>query len=329
MVRLPPLPLLPSGSSIPPPSPSSPSSTTTKKSSSSSNSYPTYTLPTHATLPLPPRSVKPPLPPRPNARLPAAPGSPATSRISGFASLFGVKAGNSTPPPTPTPQITTPLLPPPSSASPVAPQPQSLGADPEQPTISVYAYAISTSISRPAVAKQISKALKAEINEALVPVAPGWVAERTIEFTSEFFPFIKPSGKGAGASKSMTLVAGKGASKGKDEAAVTAGKYVINEGSFGETMENLSERFQDFYSALEGDLRTSISSLFPPSHEKDGSDEKQDINVNETEKEKRERKSDESEDKLRGVMEVVERVICELLYDRYIILILSFCFNLY
>lgn len=245
--KLPPLPTIPQPSHSSPPSPSALS-----KSSAPPDLYPSYTLPTRALLPLLPRATKPPLPPRPNAN-PRGSNSPAatgSSRIAGFASLFGVKAGgpSNTPPPAQLVNSTPPGSPAAgpghgfgfgfgSSPAPVStPAADSVieGDPSSHQTIDVAAYAISRRIIRDDVGKQITKGIKAEINDALVGGdeegihAPGWVAERVIGFVGDMMPLVKSikkqeqsqihsqdRGNAKKPSVGMSFVAGKGTAAGK------------------------------------------------------------------------------------------------------------------
>ncbi|KAF7964557.1 hypothetical protein HWV62_5696, partial [Athelia sp. TMB] len=332
--RLPPLPLLPSSSHIPSVNhsqlliPSSPSTVSSAQPSpgsspvahhfhklppSASNSlspppYPTYALPTHAFLPLPPRPMKPPLPPRPTlspGRNSTASSTGSIGRMSGFASLFGVKSNNS--PSTPT------TLPLPGSPASATISLESYGDDPlsvpgspahaPTATIDVSAYAISRRIVRDDVAKQISRSIKGEISTGLADTnTPGWVADRVIQFANDLMPLVK-NGKGA-EEKAKVLIKGTAAAKEaeKDKGA-GKGKYVVN--SLGETVEELSERFQEFYVRLEDELGSrGMGRISSDDEKRDG----------ETDRERREREEDEKDARIRQVMEVVEQGVSYRLF---------------
>ena len=153
-----------------------------------------------------------------------------------------------------------------------------------------------------------------------------WVEERVVEFVGGLLPLVEvdrvggaEGGGGKGRGVGMTLVAGKGAGKGGRRGGLSekggenekgVGKYVLN--TFGPTMEDMSARFQAFYEGLEKDLRaTAATSTSSGGASVDaGSEEKTD-----GEKEKEWAKKD---GRLRAVMEVVEKIVCELFYDRYV-----------
>ena len=165
---------------------------------------------------------------------------------------------------------------------------------------------------------------------------PGWVAERVLEFVEHLLPLVTidrngkdraGSERGKSMGVGMALVAGKGARKdkntfgGKGKRGAGEGKYSIN--LFGETVEEMSTRFQDFYGRLEGDLRAAVlsSSLGvgkEPVGKWDGDGEirKEGGKDKDDEKERKERKEEAAEARVREVMEVVEKAICELFYDR-------------
>jgi hypothetical protein len=159
-----------------------------------------------------------------------------------------------------------------------------------------------------------------------------WVEERVVEFVRGLLPLVEADrvggaegGGGKGRGVGMTLVAGKGAGKGGRRGGLSekggenekgVGKYVLN--TFGPTMEEMSARFQAFYEGLEKDLRaTAATSTSSGGASVDaGSEEKVD---GEKEKEWAKREEQEQKDgRVRAVMEVVEKVVCELFYDRYV-----------
>ena len=165
----------------------------------------------------------------------------------------------------------------------------------------------------------------------------GWVAERVMEFVKDLMPFVKVESKGTGmgtnksAGMGMTLVAGKGATAGRrgggrDSSAAGGGgagegtgtKYVIP--TLNERIEDLSERFQAFYERLEEDLyaffgRGGVSNSNSNSGLGLGGDGNWKAG-NEGEEER--------ERKVREVMELVEKVVCELFYDRCVFSYLSY-----
>ncbi|KIJ65294.1 hypothetical protein HYDPIDRAFT_28009 [Hydnomerulius pinastri MD-312] len=241
------------------------------------SSYPTFTLPAYSeSLPLPPRASKPPLPPRPNARPTPAQTS---SRLSmPFASLFGQR------PATP-PTTATPLPPPP------APAPAPASTETEH-TIEISAFSIGAAISRRDVSREIVGALKAEIAVSLNDQPP-WVVERVQSFALPFFPFVKaPAGK-----KKLHDIGGS-------PNRIT---YAVNAAQ--DAPDDLSEKFQDFYSALEAELRNSGGTAAEKS--------KEDLDVdNARGNERREEEKEENDARIRDVLETVENTVCTLFYDR-------------
>ncbi|KAF8835944.1 hypothetical protein BDN67DRAFT_974743 [Paxillus ammoniavirescens] len=240
------------------------------------SSYPTFTLPAFsASLPLPPRGSKPPLPPRPNAR---PTPSQAPSRLSmPFASLFGQRP--STPP-----TITTPLPPTTTTTAPSS-------TDVEH-VIEVSAFSIGTSISRKDVSKGIVSALKAEIAVALNDQPP-WIVERVQSFALPLFPFIKaPAGKkklhDIGGSPNRIL-------------------YAIN--TTQDKPEELADKFQDFYHAIEAELRNGDKPSVEKSREDTDASDLQDDGRVEEEKEGQ-------HVRIRDVLEIIETTLCTLFYDR-------------
>jgi hypothetical protein len=250
-------------------------------------SYPSYTLPSYTpALPLPPRThiqpTKPPLPPRPGGRSTTSPTVP--SRIANpFAALFG-SSSNTTlnhvkPAPLPVPSSPTGSL-------------RSLDSQAEH-GVEVSAFTINKKIIRKDVAKDMNKLLRKEVKELLLVSAPSWVVERVHEFTADWYPFVKDKDK----------------DKDKNSAAATTGGYRV--AWIGETPEKTAERVQDFYLALEQDLRVlgfgnggkgkHIDDYDPYGYEND---------------EKRVQEKMVSESKIKDVMEVVERTVCSLFYDR-------------
>jgi hypothetical protein len=224
-------------------------------------------------------------------------------------------------------------------------------------SIDIQAYTITRQIVRDEVGEGIGEGVKGEIRAALLGSrssvgsgtgeelgseaghgVPGWVAEKVIEFVEHLLPFVAIDRNGKDGARSvreksmgvgMALVAGKGAGKGKsvfggkEKRVAGEGKYSIN--LFGETMEELSTRFQDFYGVLEGDLRAAVlsSSLGvgrEPVGKWDGDAEmhKDEGKDEDEERERRESKEEEAEARVREVMEVVEKFVCVLFYDRWV-----------
>ncbi|KAF9482648.1 hypothetical protein BDN70DRAFT_874835 [Pholiota conissans] len=257
--------------------------------------YPQYNIPSYtSSLHLPPRNQaisKPPLPPRPvNRNAPTAQAS--TSRISlPFASLFG---GG--------PTKNTPARPPSPPASLRSFDSAHDGTSP----IEVPAFTIDRRIVRKDLAKEMNKAIRAEVKAAIAHVAslegvpiPTWVTERIHDLTADWYPFVK--------NKALTLqrrLAGE--KSGKDN----GNGYIVS--TFEESLGDTEERLQDFYLALEQDMRLGGTPFIPKTKERDPESDAEDEN----DREKRENDRMESETRIREVMEGVERMVTSIFYDR-------------
>ncbi|KAG6846732.1 hypothetical protein H0H93_012197, partial [Arthromyces matolae] len=200
-----------------------------------------------------------------------------------FASLFG-GSGHSRPSP------------------PAPPSPASSLRSLELPSqtdhvVEISAFTIDRKIIRKDVARDMNKALKREV-KALLETGlhmPSWVGDRVHEFTAEWYPFVKED-------KNKSLLLSRSPVE-KDN----GGQYVVSWTE--EAPENSSIRVQDFYLALEQEMRLSEGSPMgrykKESEEGDGASD-----------EKRIKDKIESEAKIKESMDVVERTICSLFYDR-------------
>ncbi|GJE90337.1 vacuolar sorting protein 9 (VPS9) domain-containing protein [Phanerochaete sordida] len=315
-LRQPSLPPTPQSPPLPIPlSPKPPPSTPT---------YPVYSLTSHhPSLPLPPRphatnaatQNKPPLPPRPR---PGASTTPApASRLSNpFASLFGRQA-------TPTPPASPTTNPSPLQVPQVSSPTDVQSPDGTEHVLGVPAFTLNKRIVRRNVAKDVLRVVHHEVRAGLAPSsAPSWVAERIEEFAEResLLPFIKAKGS---------------RNKLEDN---TLGGYLILPGlSKDESVDDVGQRFQDFYAEIEEQLikrkwrgrrafgknvlhhlNGSISSISSSVDSVSG-DEKEDAKDDEeTERESdgEEKPEDETEKKIRAVVEAAERTICSVFYDR-------------
>ncbi|CAE6503642.1 unnamed protein product [Rhizoctonia solani] len=236
------------------------------------------------TLPLLSRPVQPPpLPARPGTaaaqqnRPSNPPPQSATSRLNPFASLFGSR---STPTPTPPPiaNVTpAPLAPPPPSDTGSTRSSIDLASS-EGPVVP--AITIDRRISRAAIAKDATRAIKGEIKSILSGQGtPSWVKDRVIAFVNPLLPIPKASRRmSTGGSKTPT----------PDMTSPQA----------------CSDSIQHFLSGMEDELFAYF-----------GSKRKEDPSVDE--KAATDRADNEEKDrKMRQVMEKVERSICALFYDR-------------
>ncbi|KAF9525927.1 hypothetical protein CPB83DRAFT_817737 [Crepidotus variabilis] len=253
--------------------------------------YPSFHVPAHTSslyLPRTPATLKPPLPARPGARANQA-GSTSTARISNpFASLFG--GPKQAPQPVP--------------ASPPASL-HSIESTHETPaTIEMSAFAINRRIVMKDVGKDINKAIKTELKLSLKGAAargeasiPYWTTERVLDFAVDWYPFVKSPG---------TPVKAK---FGGDRSPRDSGRptFVVN--SLEENPDDMADRMQEFFQALEEDMRVS-GTPFTTARKESGS---------EIADEKEIRKGTERQEdqlKIQEVMEVVERSINWLFYDR-------------
>jgi hypothetical protein len=301
------------------------------------------------------RSSTPPLVRTPPALPPLPPT--ATAGAAGVTGVDGVLDGDvglRTPPSSITPTSistsTSPQTPPSSTTSPfpspaTPPLPPLSTPPPSQTqtqTIEIQAYTIPHAIIRDEVGEKVRLGIEKEVCDALDSFTftfaggkeggGGWVAESVMEFVKDLMPFVKVeskgTGTGAGTNKNtgmtmgMTLVAGKGAtatrrSSERDSIAAGGGggtgtgtKYVIP--AFNERIEDLSERFQAFYERLEGDLYAFFSGG-------GGGDAKSSLGLGGDRDGKARNESEEDRERsVKEVMELVEKIICELFYDRYV-----------
>lgn len=249
--------------------------------------YPTFNLPASTqSLPLPPRP-KPNLPPRPVNRPASSQGS---SRFgSPFASLFGKSTSG-------------------SSTAPVArsPTPSVVSADENSSlkdrddgelsatngAIEISAFAIDRRISRKDVGKVVCSALKAELITGMAGL-PTWVIDRVHAFASPLYPLIKTSALSA--AESMNGTRGNQSSNFKPPA------YQIP--AIVETVDEIADHFQEFYEKLEAEMRAKAK-------------KKDLVTSNNSEEEPATERIDPDESKIRDAMEIVERTLTMLFYDR-------------
>ena len=263
--------------------------------------YPQFIVPSYAaSLVLPPRSqsaTKPPLPARHNNRPNSANNVGAPSRITNtFAALFGgsnyAKSSN-------------PSNPPVSASPPASLYSLDSGQDPHTP-IEVSAFTIDRRIFRKEIGREMNKILKAELKAGLnasaslgnVPM-PSWIVERVQDMTATWYPFVK-------APSSSSLKKKHGSEK-----ETSSIGYFVNPDA--ENPDDAAERLQDFYLCLAQDMRVGG---IPSSSNRREKDELG--GVGEQERDKREHEMMEIEMRVRDVMEVVERTITTLFYDRFV-----------
>lgn len=149
-------------------------------------------------------------------------------------------------------------------------------------SVDVQVYIIQGRIIKKDVLKDISTALKAELKEALTGL-PSWLVDKALAFTSPLHPTLPTQEK---KSTRQTPSSTKGGAK----------EGILPDMS---DQEKASESFQDFYAALEEELRDREEG------EKNG------------EVTDGEEAALLSEKKRAGAMERVERAVCALFYDQY------------
>jgi hypothetical protein len=161
---------------------------------------------------------------------------------------------------------------------------------------------------------------------------PAWVVARVLKFVHGLMPFVESSSvhgidastKGGVSGERSTAESETGKDRGERNG---PGVVLFRVNEVLETSEQMSERFQDFYAALEQDLRTDGSLLCRRGHEVvghhvwdlrgnvggDGQEERD----SEVETRVAERLAGEA--RIREVVESVERTVCELFYDRCVL----------
>ncbi|THH06133.1 hypothetical protein EW146_g9708 [Bondarzewia mesenterica] len=185
------------------------------------------------------------------------------------------------------------------SSAPSTPTPISAPALPEsEHAVEVAAFTIDRRIIRKDISKKINKALKTELKETLLMSnAPSWVVDRVNEFTLGLYPFIKnPSSP-------------KGPFAQNDGGASPTPPYMIDPPK--ETPEEMSQQFQEFYAVLEEDLHAeqSPTTARPRNGQTFAAEQERD-------REKRAMEDATGKEGIKEVLEVVERVVCSLFYDR-------------
>lgn len=175
-----------------------------------------------------------------------------------------------------------------STASPPAVASLAIPAEPEH-IIEVAAFTVDRRIVFKDVGKALVKALRTEAKEQLASVPP-WVSERTQSFMAGLHPLLKAP-RGSPQSQNSHLM---------------SPAYVVN--PLEDAAEDLARDFQDFYSALEDELHAGGSPVVGRRGHDNGEDDK--------EKERKTRGRVDSEVRIREILEVVERTVCSLLYDR-------------
>ncbi|EED79722.1 predicted protein [Postia placenta Mad-698-R] len=334
---LPPLPqpLVPPTTVVP----SSPSSSTS--SIPSVSQYPTFTVPSHShALPLPPRpsAQKPPLPPRPGARVASGPPHAAARLSTSFASLFG----RGTPPASPS-TTPLPLHPDPTPAPGTTPPSGALSerASPQEHTLDVPAYTITSRIDRAALGRALTDALTSELRAVLGEAGvPPWAIARVERFAAPLYPFRRAGGVGKDEKGHRAVGGGEPARvssvrekiKGRSDV-----EWVANARGPDERGEELSSRFQEFYAELEDAVSEQLARpqvrrrglpfgrrktpgdavSLTESVSEGGEEEEDEVDERGGEDEKKDGHGQEGRmEQVREIMDAVERVLCSLFYDR-------------
>jgi len=184
-----------------------------------------------------------------------------------FASLWGQR------PSTPPPPTTTTV-------------PTSIDVD---TTIDISALIIDIVLSRTDIATAINSALKAEIAVALNDHPP-WVVERVHTFAIPFLPFVRvPAGK-----KKLQDIGGN----------PNRVVYAVNAAL--DKPEELADKFQAFYKAVEGELRNGHAE----EGRLDSSAVQDSVPVG--------GRQEADEARIRDALETIEATLCTLLYDRQV-----------
>lgn len=148
-------------------------------------------------------------------------------------------------------------------------------------------YTIDRKIVRNDVAKGINKGLRSEMKGLLLGSTPNWVVDRVLDFTSEWMPFVRMRGsKRDGSEKSG---------------------YAIND--LEESSDDAADRVQEFLGLLEEDLRGALAKR------RTSSEGESDVG-------KGEKEAEEIQERIRQILELVERVVTSLFYERFVALLL-------
>lgn len=144
---------------------------------------------------------------------------------------------------------------------------------------------------------------------------PGWVTQRVIEFCEPWFPFVRAP-KIISSTHTQSV---KPRREEKEKEKDGMGDWNVNpDGIDGEGMlEDKVDFVQDFYIQLEEGLRVELG-MRSSGKDENEMDAVEGDNGNGKDAEERE-KTDESEMRIRDIMELVERAICSFFYDRYVV----------
>ncbi|KAH9921737.1 uncharacterized protein BXZ73DRAFT_51674 [Epithele typhae] len=328
------------------PPPHDPADAHPRRNSKSAPSYPAFPVHAHASsLPLPPRPASlakgPPLPPRPTARpAPLATPSPAAvgPRLSNpFASLFGrATPAPASPPASPT--AAAAALPP--AESPSAPPATASAPGPAEHAapLSVPAYVLAGRVQRAQVLREISGALRGEVEAALAAAdVPAFARERVLERTWWMAPVAYGSAGAAPAAAAVTSgtrrVSGHGRGAGGSDGSAWEMAVDLLDAVDGGGIDEVARRVQEFMYDLEEELEKGYDEEQAREKEKgrmwtrrgqrgsgsEGEPEGEKESLHETEEQVSKHDDDEDTPKSRwvnSIMEAVEKTVCSLFYDR-------------
>lgn len=217
--------------------------------------------------------------------------------------------------------------------------------------LDVPAYTLTTRIDRAALGRALTDAITGEIRAALWDAGvPSWAVERVERFAKPLYPLKRVSSggqnrdeKGHKTGGSADLGVGKVAGVGGKIRGKGDSEWAVSTGTAEQPADELAGKFQEFYVELEDaiwerlakseqkqhgssrhgihfggkrdkELESYASSVSESVSEMDeGSNEK---NTDEEEGDGERRK----EERIRGLMDAVERVLCSLFYDRLFLL---------
>lgn len=187
--------------------------------------------------------------------------------------------------------------------------------------VEIPAFTIDRKIVRKDLAKELNRAVKGEVKVSLVNTAslnhvpvPSWVTDRLHGVTADWYPFFKKP------SSTSSLQMKLGGEMGRKDS--NANGYVVN--TLEESPDDAAEHLQDFYLALEQDMRSGGTSFIPRWKDRLGGDTESEAD-DEKDRGQREHDRMESETRIREVMEAIEQTVTTVFYDRYIPLLMCSC----
>jgi hypothetical protein len=161
--------------------------------------------------------------------------------------------------------------------------------------IEVPAFIIDRKVVLRDVGKHLTKALRAEIKDLLSAASvPTAVADRVQGLIAIYQPVLKMTKRSGQPNQSSSLM---------------NPAYEINPRV--EDAEDIAQAFQEFYDIIEEELyATGSPNLLTRIRPEGSSDEK--------ERERKAKNQELNEVRIKDILEVIERTVCTLLYDRYV-----------